>query len=327
MAQADPKRFATLDGMRGAAAIAVMIFHAGSAGGVSAPSGYLAVDLFFALSGFVLAHAYEPRLRDGMPLREFINLRVARLYPMYLVGTLVGAAFATTHPSAFLFLPHHNSNALFPGNVVMWSLLFELGANIMFAAFALRCGWKAIAAVLAVSGAMLLWAALGPLGSLSHGAYWETTWLGIPRTLFSFTIGVALCRAHARWGLRRVAAAGWLLPLALLGLLSAATEAAPWWELLCVAALFPALVWLGARWEAPKARLFTALGDLSYPLYCIHLPLLLAAGRWDLNVPLACAALVLAAWALDRWVDRPARAWLGKLARRRLPRSAALASA
>jgi hypothetical protein len=84
-------RFGTLDGLRGVAMMVVVLFHAGIIFGAWVPGfGYLAVDLFFALSGFVLSHAYDNRFVAGMRVAEFLYLRVVRLYPLYFLGLVLG---------------------------------------------------------------------------------------------------------------------------------------------------------------------------------------------------------------------------------------------
>jgi peptidoglycan/LPS O-acetylase OafA/YrhL len=315
--RAEPQRFATLDGLRGIAAVMVMFYHAAPNAPLAAPAGYLAVDMFFALSGLVLAQAYEQRLRAGLTPREFAWLRLARIYPMYLVGTVVGAILVGFRPASVLLIPDFSGHWLYPSNTPMWSLLFELIVNIAFGFVALKTGWRGIAAILAASGGWLAWSALGPCGSLAGCGMRDWIWLGLPRTVFSFTLGVALFRLRAQLAIpRRTSWLGWLLLPALAGVLIFQPFAAVWWELACVFAIFPALLWCGARWELPRPGPALALGNLSYPLYCIHAPLLWAAGKAGLAAAPVCAALIAAAWALDRWVDRPARTALAGLVRR-----------
>jgi peptidoglycan/LPS O-acetylase OafA/YrhL len=319
-------RFATLDGLRGVAAVMVMFYHAAPAAPLAAPAGYLAVDIFFALSGLVIAHAYEGRLCAGLSPREFAWLRVARIYPMYLVGAVLGAVLVGFRPASLLMIPDFSGHWLYPSNTPMWSLLFELIVNIGFGLAALKLGWRGIAAILVASGGWLIWSALGPCGSLAGCGYQDWIWLGLPRTVFSFTLGVAMFRLLGQQAARRRTSwLGWLLLPALAGALMFKPEAAVWWELACVFAIFPALLWLGARWELPRPQLALALGNLSYPLYCIHAPLLWAAGNAGMALAPVCAALIAAAWALDRWVDRPARGALTAIVVRRFtaPRLAA----
>ena len=81
-ARTAPGRFLTLDGLRGLAALIVVAVHASEHFGSAGPRfGYLAVDLFFVLSGFVLSYAYDRRFADGMTNRQFMRLRIERLAP------------------------------------------------------------------------------------------------------------------------------------------------------------------------------------------------------------------------------------------------------
>src|SRR4051812_33009270 len=86
--------FIALDGLRGVAALVVIVMHRGRwwypQGGFLG-HGYLAVDFFFLLSGFVIAFAYDSRLSAGMSAWRFMGLRLIRLYPLILLGMLLGA--------------------------------------------------------------------------------------------------------------------------------------------------------------------------------------------------------------------------------------------
>jgi peptidoglycan/LPS O-acetylase OafA/YrhL len=315
---ATSQRFATLDGLRGIAAVMVMFYHAAPNSPLAAPAGYLAVDVFFALSGLVIAHAYEGRLRAGLTPREFAWLRLARVYPMYLAGAVLGAVLVGFKPASLLMIPDFSGHWLYPANTPMWSLLFELIVNILFGLVALKVHWRGIVAILALSGGWLVWSALGPCGSLAGCGYKDWIWLGLPRTVFSFTLGVAMFRLMGQLAVRRRTTwLGWLLLPVLAGTMMLKPIAAVWWELACVFVIFPSLLWFGARWELPRPKAALALGNLSYPLYCIHAPLLWAAGVAGLAIAPVCAALVATAWVLDLWVDRPARTALAGLVKRR----------
>jgi peptidoglycan/LPS O-acetylase OafA/YrhL len=308
----DKRRFSTLDGLRGVAALLVMLYHAGPKSPVAMPGGYLAVDLFFALSGFVLALAYEPRLRAGLSLGEFTVNRVVRIYPMMLVGAAVGAALLPAHAGIVVMMPDFESpQMLFPANPPMWSLLFELLINLAFAVLALRIGRHGLLWILAVSGATLCYAAFESGQGLNVGAMWSTAVFGAARTIFSFSLGVALFRLRDRLKLpRRETRMAWLLfPVLIAALVFAPADRASW-DLACVFLVLPLLLWLGTLWEVPNGKLAEALGDLSYPLYCIHAPLVWAAKKWGIDMATICAATVAGAWALDRWIDRPVRAKL-----------------
>ena len=87
--------YAALDGLRGLAAISVLLFHLGHWQGhpwLAANAG-LAVDFFFCLSGYVLSVAYRETLDQGMATRTFAVLRLVRLMPLVILGTLISAAY------------------------------------------------------------------------------------------------------------------------------------------------------------------------------------------------------------------------------------------
>ena len=170
------RRFLTLDALRGVGAIAVMGGHAGIIlNAYMPPFMYLAVDMFFVLSGFVLAHAYDGKFADGMSVPSFLRARIARLYPVYLIGLVLGlvsVAFANIHALSpgrallsFFFgifalpsPPMGALGALFPLNGPFWSLFFEFWvANLIFALF-----WRQLQG-------RLLWAMI--LGSASVLAF------------------------------------------------------------------------------------------------------------------------------------------------------------
>lgn len=147
-------RYATLDGLRGVAAVLVLCYHTHAFQGSAAiaPHGYLAVDFFFMLSGFVIASAYQEKLRAGLPVVDFFRLRMIRLYPVALAGILLGAVKlvsqyainpAHSEPAQWialavflnaLVLPvvseTHFSGALFPTDGPVWSLFYELLVNV-----------------------------------------------------------------------------------------------------------------------------------------------------------------------------------------------------
>jgi peptidoglycan/LPS O-acetylase OafA/YrhL len=302
-------RFTTLDGLRGLAAILVMCFHAAPASPVRVAGGYLAVDIFFILSGFVLAMTYEPRLGSGLSASRFMVLRLTRLYPMYLVGTMFSLISGPALVTSMLMLPNLSfTGPLFPDNIPMWSLFYELLASAAFGLLALRCGTKGLMVTLAITGGLLLFQTLGLGKSMVRGPDWPDLAVGLTRTAFSFTLGVAIYRWRKRQGLVRKAT--WLsaLPfIALLGTLIAAPADRQYWDIVCVFVILPCIAWLGTMWEMPIPKLGTALGDLSYPLYCIHAPIIWG-GLYGLPNMASLFAIVIAlAWSLDRWVDQPVR--------------------
>jgi len=215
MSNAD-ERIDTLDLLRGIAALAVVSLHfAWPGGAVPFPRAYLAVDVFFVLSGFVIAYAYQYRLDSGMPVRRYFLARLVRLYPLYIFATLLGAAWiaqgllrqgsiealgpwALALAGAALFLPDPlGARALFPLNEPAWSLFFELLVNLLYGALAVRLSNRILGALI-LAGAALLGFAIAQMGTLNVGFDWDNAAWGSGRALFSFFVGVGVFRCRQR---------------------------------------------------------------------------------------------------------------------------------
>jgi len=282
--------FHGLDGLRGIAALFVAMRHTSFFHGLGIHGGFLAVDLFFVLSGFVIAHAYERRLEQGLSVARFMALRYLRLWPVYVLGAVLGliAAFAQalpgrdnmttlqvvhTAPFALLMLPGpHIKEMLYPVNSVAWSLGLELLVNLVYAlAWRPMRDSRVLGGVLAAS-AIGLFAAAARFHKLDVGFTWTDAWGGLPRVAFSFTAGLAIYRAfRARpW---RSPMPAWVLVLILAPLFYVRMDEIVW-PLVCVIVLFPAIVTLAVASEPkpPSAKAFAWLGSVSYPLYALHKP-------------------------------------------------------
>ena len=193
---ADPARgrtFHTLDALRGLAAAAVVLFHAGFLyADVAIPNGFLAVDLFFAMSGFIIAHRYDDDLARGMGVRAFAALRLVRLYPLFLLGMVLGLlpslasllagernayhqGMLAAVPAALLMLPSHAAwpavRVLYPLNLVSWSLALEVAVNLAYAVAFRVCTTRVLVLVAAIAFAGLCGCALG-WGTLQVGFEW-----------------------------------------------------------------------------------------------------------------------------------------------------------
>ena len=233
--------------------------------------------------------------------------RYARLYPLFLVGTaigigsgflalvfgrgdLTGSAFGLAAISGLLMLPSptwHTVTDLVPLNHPAWSLIYELGVNVIFA-----CAWRWLSSrilvrIVAISGAILAY--LFYSGHGFAGPAWPDALLGVPRVCFGFFIGILIGRHyHPR---RIVTPWAWAIPLLLLPILyafpvSGATPSAAVPNLLdaslnavCVLVLFPALIIIGANFEPAKVTWMATLGLISYPLYVVHEPALFFVWR------------------------------------------------
>ena len=288
-------RLESLDLLRGIAATAVLVYHSENFLGVQLlPRSYLAVDLFFVLSGFVIAHNYDRRLAQGMTTADFMVQRLIRLYPCYALAfafTFALGAFRMAHvagrvdaPALALagalnavLLPAFNRpygvGVLFPFNGASWSIFFELVANLLYCWFFRLLNARTLAFVVALSG-VVLGVAATRCGTIDLGMRPGDFAYGFPRVLFSFFAGVAIRRyvpggsSTAQQGAR----------VALLGLvvvaLFAGTPLLPGLngQLFCVLVVMPLLVVLASRIqvEGGVRRFSTWAGDSSYPVYLLQ---------------------------------------------------------
>lgn len=326
-ADGEEARLYTLDAMRGLAAIVVMLWHTTETKPLIG-NGYLSVDFFFALSGFVLAKAYESKLASGLSRAKFIKIRVLRLYPMYFLGMLIGivavvAKAIGSHATpavpiapavayGIFMLPAVGLQTLFPLNTPSWSLFFELLINVVFCLLLVRISKSIIIAVCLISGGVMAWATLS-VGNADFGFNWATSPLGLVRVTFGFSVGLLIWRLNIAHFSRR----SWLalLPMGLLLILLVAPVPDALRGIYAAAFVLiatPSLLMMGAIWQAPSAirPLCNVSGELSYPLYAIHRPtLFFAAVPRALNiptviwVPLMMGGLAALSWMLGRHVD------------------------
>ncbi|MBB3655462.1 peptidoglycan/LPS O-acetylase OafA/YrhL [Rhizobium sp. BK650] len=281
-------RFWVLDLLRGASAILILIYHSSNV----FPIAYAAVDLFFMLSGFVLAERYGESLLQEGGRRDFIRHRIARLYPVYLVCTLLGAvsvfplighlenwsvsAFAVSLVTSLLFLPAPSDTVLgiLPLNGPAWSLFFEVVANVVFLFTA--AGLEAAVSIVVLSAptfVVALWYFHFPPGSV-----WSDIVGGFPRVLASFYGGVLMsCLWRRGFRIRLAAWPCWILVAALAALYSGFIFTERKYYLLLTFVAHPAIIWFGlclARNERLE-RIATWMGEISYPLFLTHVPLLI----------------------------------------------------
>ena len=309
------EEFTTLDAMRGVAAIAVMLFHVDGLGSAIAPGGFMAVDIFFVMSGFVIARAYRERLAGGMAVGAFMRRRIIRLLPMLLSGAVLGMTLFGGHAGLLLLVPDFTSeHNLFPANPPFWSLFFEA---LFYAAFA-AAGWRlrprALLAIIFCGGTILALATLSPEPFRDYGTSWHYPVQGVARVSVGFAWGLLLHWAFESGALRcRETKLGWLPIAAFVALaiiFPAGSQIPP---LLCITIVLPFIVALAISWRVPQGTLTSPLAALSYPLYCIHMPLIAWLATDTASVLLLIVALPAASLALERFYERPARQWLERL--------------
>lgn len=326
-------RFTNLDGLRGICAFAVLLEHCEKlfTPGVIVCHGWLAVDMFFLLSGFVIAAGYDERFKAGLTAPRFTWLRLKRLAPVYWVGLALccAAALAQSHydprfpaggvwtytAMASVLIPKLGWNTFaYPANPVAWTLAWELIVNILYAAGLWRARGPTLLLLIAllVSGAVL--ASFSSASGWSFGMTGLGIGLGGLRALPEFLTGALVYRAYRAGLLARLPLVAPSVLFLVWGCLAVLPQGTPPLLDAGIAILIhPLLLALLVRGEGTGHAWFGWLGNISYPLYASHLaPIWVAWYTPWLGLdrgpnPLrACGVVLLAlglAWAIWRLAD------------------------
>ncbi|MBO5687485.1 MAG: acyltransferase [Alistipes sp.] len=361
---ASKPRYEILDGLRGVAAVVILVYHLFEACGIVLGHAYLGVDFFFALSGFVIGYAYDDRW-DRMSVGDFFKRRLVRLHPMLIMGTTIGFLlyyfgkceafpYIGTQPWWWVVVMYLYTCLMLPMarewdlrgwddtnsfNGSTWSLQWEYIANILYA-LVLRFLPKAALIALTAVAAMgtiditfnldmlgLLEGRFGAPHTVNGG--WNLSsqelYVGAVRLAYPFLMGLLLSRLKVAIKVRGAFALCSLLVAVMMlwpvmeGSVNGIYEAA------CILILIPAIVAIGAGSTVsgkPMTRLCKFLGEISYPLYITHLPLIYMQLAWMSNNPdatkgeaivVAIAVAVLSiglAYASLKLYDLPVREWL-----------------
>lgn len=321
---ADTKpHYKILNGLRGVAALMVIWYHVFEAFATSPfdqkfNHGYLAVDFFFILSGFVIGYAYDDRWGKMKP-KDFFKRRLIRLHPMIIMGTVLGVityliqggekwdgAHVSLSMIMFAMLMHlflipalpgsgaevRGNGEMYPLNGPAWSLFFEYISNILYALFLRKLSNKALLIFVVLSAAGLAAFAVFNFSGYGHlGVGWSLADNnlagGMLRVLFSFSAGLLMSRLFKPVYIK---GAFWICSVAIIVLLSMpyiGNSDAMWmngiYDAVCTIILFPILVYLGAS-EKKTGKITTRfckfLGDISYPLYIVHYPFMYLFYSW-----------------------------------------------
>ncbi len=350
-----------LDGLRGVASITVVAFHLLEAHAANSFTqiinhGYLAVDFFFLLSGFVVGYAYDDRW-GKMSSWGFFQRRLIRLHPLVVLGSLIGAVCfyfgaSTVFPhihdvpvwkmlgvmlvgcTLIPLLPSMDIRGwqeMHPLNGPAWSLFFEYIANLLYALIVRKFSRTLLAIFVLVAGGVLLHFALtGPRGDFVGG--WTVDGpqlrIGFTRMMYPFFAGLLLFRMGR---LIRIKHAFWVCSGLIAFILAVPRIGGPdhvWmnglYEALCIIVLFPLIVALGAGGSLQgkySTRICRFLGDISYPVYITHYPLIYLYTAWVGENHLSLAqsypvtllvfvGIFVLAYACLKLYDEPARKWL-----------------
>ena len=299
------QHFKILDGLRGVAALAVVVFHF-MEWVFTDPArnfighGFLAVDFFFCLSGFVIGYAYDDRITK-MGVLEFFKSRFIRLHPLVIAGSVLGLlAFLFDpfggHPELYstgkiillflcsaLLIPFpvmdERGFNLFGLNAPSWSLFWEYVANIVYAFVLVRLK-RSYLILLTIISAVAICLVSYRAGNLLGGWSGPTFWDGCARISYSFLAGLLIYRSN--WIIKnRLGFVG----LAILLSLAFIMPSSQWnWltELLVVLFYFPLLIALGAGATLKRGmeKVCVFSGKISYPLYMTHYAVLWMFGNY-----------------------------------------------
>jgi peptidoglycan/LPS O-acetylase OafA/YrhL len=299
------QHFDILDGLRGFAAISVVIFHFmewvypdSSQNFIG--HGFLAVDFFFCLSGFVIGYAYDNRV-EKIGVMQFFTSRLIRLHPLIILGSVLGLMTFLFDPfggnvesysigkiiliffSSLLLMPlpimQERAFNLFGLNAPSWSLFWEYIANIVYALILCRISRKILICLTLIAGLLLCFVS-DRSGNLVGGWDKSSFWDGGARIAYSFLAGLTVYRFN--WIIKsKLGFIGICVLLALAFLMPSGKW--NWFtEPAVVLFYFPLLIALGAG-----ATLTTGLkklcifsGNISYPLYMTHYSVLWMFGNY-----------------------------------------------
>ncbi|MBK8392124.1 MAG: acyltransferase [Saprospiraceae bacterium] len=355
------KHYEILDALRGVAAIMVVIFHVFETHNTSRfdqimNHGYLAVDFFFLLSGFVIGYAYDDRW-GKMSLKQFFTRRLIRLHPMIIMGMIVGAVLYYFQVSdlwpiigqtpvwkmllvmlfGFTLLPLTPSmeirgwTEMHPLDGPAWSLFYEYIGNILYAVFVRKFSNVALSILVFVTGVALIhFLVTGPNGDVIGG--WSLTptqvHIGFLRLLFPFFGGLLLSRITKPTQINQAFLWCSLLVILSLSIPRIGDDTTVWmngiYESIVIIVVFPAIVYMGASGtlEGKTAKgLGKFLGDISYPIYITHYPIIYTYTAWvkDNKVSLSEAwpygllviiSSISLAYICLKFYDIPVRKWL-----------------
>lgn len=339
-----PSRYAVLDGLRGMAAMVVVFVHFRALYHLpDSDQGYLAVDLFFAMSGFVIANAYDRKLLTGkLNWQQYAVLRLFRLYPLYCAGLALGviamayrlptsdwSEIAIAIPTGLLMMPTHaplrtfypiawKVSFLYPLDFPAWSLFFELIASLAYGLFYRHLTTRLLVFIMCASGVALGIAAYTV--GICNGFNWHSFYVGFARLGYAFSAGLLLYRLKQPESRRESRTAVVIVALAFGLLVVQWPEHQRTVDLLLALVGFPTIVWAASRVEPPAGLLplFAFSGTISYAVYVLHVPFGfiledLSARSHFLHAPSDASAvmlfpgIVLVAWLVDRYYDAPVR--------------------
>lgn len=372
-------RYEILDGLRGVAAIVVVVFHLLETYSKGIPTqminhGYLAVDFFFVLSGFVVGYAYDSRWGRGLTFGNFCKRRLIRLQPMLIFGTFVGAMvyyLQADHPSfsAVIHTPWWaivllliwgctiipipkawDVRGIMEFNVLnsaTWSLVWEYFANLVYGLLLHRLKTRTLLVMAIISAWLtvalcLNWDVFGVLEARAYAAFtivggWSLTpdqlLIGLTRLAYPFLIGLVISRISvmkidiSRHGFLLCSAV--VLVILCMPRIGGDDPDNFWmnglYEIFSILVVFPVIIMMGRGSTVAGEKyekICHFLGEISYPLYVTHYPLIYVQMSWaaahpdapvSTHIYVGCCFFIIClglAYASMKLYDEPFRAWL-----------------
>ena len=300
---------------------------------------------------------------NRLTLKEFFKRRLIRLHPMLIMGAVIGLATfllqggvkwdGTATPMSWslvalvltmLFIPAYpgapydlrGNGEMYSLNGPSWSLFFEYIGNILYALFIRRLGNRALAVLTVALGVAWCWFATTDVSGYDMvGIGWTLDkanfFGGLLRMMFPFSLGMLLARNFKPVKIKGIF---WIAWVVLFGLFSVPAFAKcgeisinGLYEFACILLVFPAIVWFtasGTTTGKASSAFCKFLGDISYPLYIVHYPVMYLFYAWLIEnkhyslgetwpvVIMVFAINITLAYACLKLYDEPVRRWLTK---------------
>lgn len=275
-------RLTGLDALRGIAALCVLALHLENWLGYRiAPGGHLAVDFFFLLSGFVMARTYEAGFKTNLSVSAFLFLRARRLWPLIILASVIGYFAAGASSPAILLLailciPSFWGSQIYPLNGPQWSIFFEVLANVFHAGILYKIRSSHLLIFFALNFTILAIQSF-KTNHIAFGSTQELFLGGIPRVLTSYTLGIILYRRWKDTAPIKVKPVITAMTMPIVSIIPIISGQVWLYDLVFVLLVNPLLLAGGVQWDAGRSG--RLLGVLSYPVYILHIPALLALER------------------------------------------------
>ena len=300
---------------------------------------------------------------NRLTLKEFFKRRLIRLHPMLIMGAVIGLITfllqggvkwdGTATPISWslvalvltmLFIPAYpgapydlrGNGEMYSLNGPSWSLFFEYIGNILYALIIRRLSNRSLAIMTAALGVAWCWFATTDVSGYDMvGIGWTLDTVnfcgGMLRMMFPFSLGMLMARNFRPIKIKGIF---WIAWAVLFGLFSVpafakcgAISINGLYEFACILLVFPAIVWFTASGEATgkvSSTFCKFLGDISYPLYIVHYPVMYLFYAWLIKnklytlgetwqvVIMVFAINIALAYACLKLYDEPVRRWLTK---------------